>query len=100
MSNITRRGFLKQCTLAAGALGWTARSWSQVPGANGDIRLAVAGLNGRGRDHIKAWAKMEGVRLTALCDVDSKVLGAEVDRLDKSGLKVEAFTDIRKLLAG
>ena len=98
MKSITRRAFLQQSALAAGAL-WAARSWAQVPGANEDIRVAVIGFNGRGREHINSWRKTKGVRLTALCDVDSKVLGAEVDRLDKDGQKVEAYTDIRKLLA-
>ena len=43
-------------------------------GANEDIRVAVVGFNGRGDDHINAWEKIKGVRLAALCDVDSKVL--------------------------
>jgi predicted dehydrogenase len=42
---------------------------------------------------------MAGVRLTALCDVDSKVLEAEVKRLGEAKTTVEAYTDIRKLLA-
>jgi predicted dehydrogenase len=98
MNSISRRAFLKRSTLAAGAIGLAARSWSQVPGANDDIRVAVVGFNGRGKDHIAGWLKTKGVRLTALCDVDSKVLQAEVDHLDKDGHQVEAYTDIRKLL--
>jgi predicted dehydrogenase len=98
MNNLTRRSFLKQTALAAGAVSLAARSWSQVPGANEDIRMAVIGFNGRGKDHIKELSKIKGARLTALCDVDSKVLQAEVDRLDKSGQKVAGYTDIRKLL--
>ncbi len=99
MNKITRRAFLKQSTLTAGSLSFAARSWAQVPGANEDIRVAVVGFNGRGRDHISAWLKMKGVRLTALCDADRKVLEDEVGRLEKGGQKVEAYTDIRKLLA-
>jgi predicted dehydrogenase len=99
MKNINRRTFLTRTALAAGALSWTARSWSQVRGANEDIRMAVVGFNGRGKDHIKGWLKLKGVRLTALCDVDSKVLQAEVDRLGNDGHQVQGYTDVRKLLA-
>jgi predicted dehydrogenase len=99
MKHMTRRTFLKQSALAAGAVSLAARSWAQVPGANEDIRIAVVGFHGRGTDHINGWRKIKGVRLTALCDVDSKVLQAEKDRLDKAGLQVEGYTDIRKLLA-
>ncbi len=98
MNQITRRSFLTQTALGAAALGFSARSWAAVPGANEDIRLAVVGFNGRGQDHIRAWTKIKGVRLTALCDVDSKVLDAEASRLESAGMTVEAYTDIRKLL--
>ncbi len=98
MHKLTRRSFLKKSALAAGVVGWSARSWSQVPGANDDVRLAVIGFNGRGKDHIKAWTHIPGVRLTALCDVDTKVLDAEVARLASNGTTVEAYQDIRKLL--
>jgi len=98
MKKLTRRGFLKRAAFAAGALSLPARSWSQVIGANQDIRVAVIGFNGRGRDHIKEWIKMDGVRLTALCDVDSTVLGAGVKQCADKGATVEPYTDIRKLL--
>jgi predicted dehydrogenase len=98
MKSLTRRSFLKKSALAAGVLGWSARSWARVPGANDDIRVAVIGFNGRGKDHIKEWTKMSGVRLTALCDVDKKILDEEAARLDAAGTKVEAYQDIRQLL--
>jgi predicted dehydrogenase len=79
-------------------LGLSARSWNAVAGANDDIRLAVVGFNGRGQEHIKAWTQIPGVRLTALCDVDKKVLDAAVSRLGSSGTTVEAYQDIRMLL--
>jgi predicted dehydrogenase len=98
MKTLTRRSFLKQSALAAGVVGWSARSWDAVAGANGDVRVAVIGFNGRGKDHIKAWTTISGVRLTALCDVDKKVLDAEVSLLSSSGTNVEGYQDIRQLL--
>ena len=68
-------------------------------GANEDIRLAVVGFNGRGEGPYQGLDFMlDGVRLTALCDVDKKVLDAETARLASSGTTVEACQDIRKLL--
>jgi predicted dehydrogenase len=98
MKKLTRRSFLKQAAFAAGAFSLPARSWSQVPGANQDIRMAVIGFNGRGKDHIKEWGKIAGVRLTALCDVDRAVLDAGVKRCAENGATVASYTDIRKLL--
>src|SRR5437667_8108958 len=40
----------------------------------------------------------QGVRVVAHCDVDSKVLGREVDKRNERGQKIEGYTDIRKLL--
>jgi predicted dehydrogenase len=98
MQKLTRRGFLKQAAFATGALSLSARSWSQVPGANQDIRVAVIGFNGRGKDHIKEWGRIAGARLTALCDVDRAVLDAGVKRCAENGARVAGYTDIRKLL--
>jgi predicted dehydrogenase len=80
-------------------MGLSPRSWAQVPGANEDIRVAVVGFNGRGGDHISSWEKIKGVRLAALCDVDSKVLDKRVTQSKDKGITVEGYTDIRKLLA-
>ncbi len=99
MAKINRRAFLKSSALGAAALNLPARSWAGVIGANDDIRAAVIGLNGRGRDHIQGLSSVLGVRVVALCDVDSKVLENEVKRLADRGLTVEGYTDIRKLLA-
>jgi predicted dehydrogenase len=96
---VTRRSFLTKAALATATISWTARSWSQVAGANGDVRVATVGFNGRGGDHIGNLSKTNGVRYTALCDADENVLRSGVSRLSKEGgPQVEGFQDIRKLL--
>jgi predicted dehydrogenase len=98
MPKMNRRSFLTKSALAAGAIGFSAKSWAQVAGANNDIRVAVIGFNGRGKDHIKELRGVQGVRLVALCDVDSKVLdGGLADAKDK-GESVTGYSDLRKLL--
>lgn len=98
MKNINRRSFIKSTALGAAALSLPARSWAQIAGANSDIRYAVVGFKGRGRDHIRGLGDVPGLRLTALCDVDSSVLEGEVKRWKDKGQEVEGYTDIRKLL--
>ena len=99
MKSQTRRSFLKSTALATGAtISWSARSWAQIPSANDDVRVAVVGFGGRGKDHINGFAKQKGCRLTALCDVDDAILSKEKQKWADEGSSVEAFTDIRKLL--
>jgi hypothetical protein len=73
MNQFTRRKFIKTSAIA-GAAVFSARSWAQVAGANSDIRVAVIGLNGRGRNHVSALNGIKGVRVVALCDPDTAVL--------------------------
>lgn len=106
---MNRREFLAATSLAAGALAagcatnatssasrFTPKS--RVIGANDDIRVAIVGFNSRGKDHIDGFKKLKGVRLVALCDVDSQVLERGRSELAKDGITVETYTDVRKLL--
>ncbi len=94
-----RRQFLRTLALATGsAAALPVRSWAQVPGANGDIRVAVVGFNGQGRVHIEGFRKTPGCRVVALCDCDSAVLEREAKRFQDRGEPVARFTDVRKLL--
>lgn len=97
MTQFTRRAFLQTGALAGAA--WTARSWAAVPGANGDIRIAVIGLNGKGKDHVSAYRNIPGVRVVALCDVDRGVLDESVQAARALGEQPQAFEDYRELLA-
>lgn len=95
---MNRRRFFQHASAAAGTIAWTASSWAQVAGSNEEIRVAVIGFNGRGRDHIEGFRKVKGVRLVALCDVDRKVLDTEAARLDSAGIQTTKFADVRQLL--
>lgn len=103
MTKIPRRKFLHNSLLAAAALKtWPLVAQSspkaRVLGTNGDIRCAVVGFNGRGKNHIEAFSTMKGTRLVALCDVDSAVLGKAVQKANDAGGNVAGYTDVRKLL--
>ncbi len=96
--NPTRRDFLKTSLLFTAALSLSPRLRAASEGANGDIRIAVIGFNGRGQDHIGNYLKQKGARIVALCDVDSKVLEKGVAQLKAKGQEVTPFQDLRKLL--
>lgn len=97
--HLTRRTFLRTTALGFAATACSARSWARVAGANGDIRVAVIGLNGRGKQHLSSLARLPGVRLVAICDVDLLVLEKTAADLAKNSVTPEKFTDVRQLLA-
>jgi predicted dehydrogenase len=98
MKHLTRRSFLKSAAATTAAVSWSAKSWSQIPSANDDVRFATVGFNGRGGDHIGGLTKVKGCRIAGLCDVDDAILGREKKKWDDKGVTVEAHKDIRKLL--
>ena len=103
MKRITRRDFVKG-SMAAGITlvlqGRTMRGtpFSRARGANDDIRVAVVGIRGQGSSHIEGFRSTSGARVVALCDVDQKFLDREVKKFKDRNEKVDAYTDVRKLL--
>ncbi len=98
MKKINRRNFVKNSITAGFGLA-LARPHSKVLGANGDIRVAVVGINGRGGNHINAFNNIPGVRVAALCDIDDYVVRRRVEALQKNNApKVATYADVRNLL--
>ncbi|MBI5397024.1 MAG: Gfo/Idh/MocA family oxidoreductase [Verrucomicrobia bacterium] len=97
MNMISRRDFLKTslATTATLSLPWT---WARAAGANDTIRVGVIGFGGRGREHINALRKIEGVKIVALADVDDNVRAKAIAEFEKRGEKVTGYKDARKLL--
>jgi predicted dehydrogenase len=98
MISITRRQFLKASAPGVAALSLPASAWSHVVGANSTIRVGVMGIRGRGGDHIRAFNKLPGVKVVAVCDCDSRVLAAGIELLRKTGDTVQGYADLRQML--
>jgi predicted dehydrogenase len=105
MSKFTRREFVKASVItAASASLWPTLARGQntnthVPGANGDIRIAVVGLNSRGKNHIdRGYGDMKGVRLVAICDPDTAILDSTYDKYKDKFPNLQKYRDYRKLL--
>jgi len=102
MNQCTRRDFIAgSMAIAAGAALGSSRPrsvWSKVLGANDDIRVAIVGVRKKGKEHIWGFRHLPGVRVTALCDVDTQFLDAEVKKFKDRNEKVDTYIDYRKLL--
>lgn len=82
MSALNRRRFLQTSAASVAALSAVA-----VAGAadkpNEKIRLAVLGVNGRGRDLVRGFSSFEDVEIAAVCDPDENVVAKAVKAVDK-----------------
>ena len=89
-----RRQFIS--TASAAALAGNLRAESQ-PGKK--LRVGVMGLN-RGKAHINNFAKLEGVEIAYVCDVDQTRLaaGAKYAGDRQNGKVPKAVTDFRRIL--
>ncbi|HYE21562.1 MAG TPA: Gfo/Idh/MocA family oxidoreductase [Tepidisphaeraceae bacterium] len=100
MSQITRRKLLKRsAATGAAVLMLSSTQAKRVFGANEELKVAVVGFGGRGKEHIAAFSSLSGCSVTALCDADQNTLGKQAESMDKkTGGKIETYLDVRKLL--
>jgi predicted dehydrogenase len=100
-TRLNRRQFVTGTLAAAGAgfaIGGT-RSTGRVIGANDTIRIAVAGLNGRGEAHVGEYLKMPNVEIATLVDPDTRTYGKHLKRIGSNGGKAPSTVqDIRRVL--
>jgi predicted dehydrogenase len=97
---ITRRSFVRGSTAFVG-LGLFAPGLGAGPRARSlaeELRIAVVGLRGRGNDHVRSFWNVPNVRVVAVCDVDTGVLGKRADEYAKAEHPVETCVDLRELL--
>ena len=73
-------------------------AWSRARGANGDVRIAVVGLRKKGKEHIASFREIPGVRIVALCDVDTEFLDYETAQFKSRNERVKTCVDYRRLL--
>ncbi|QDV26418.1 Gfo/Idh/MocA family protein [Aureliella helgolandensis] len=102
MNRPNRRKFITRVAasgIAASATISGTKSSAEVVGANDRVRVAIAGINGRGQVHMGVFGAMKGVEITHLVDPDSRLFAsrsAAVERL--TGKKPKCVQDIREVL--
>lgn len=89
---------------AAGvAIGFNAKSYASIMGANDRINVAVIGIRNQGSVHIDSYCKLReshNVRLKTLCDTDERLFDSRVKTVvDKTGAKPLTEWDLQKVLA-
>jgi len=99
----TRRGFLKDSTVAAAsvALGLNATGVPRIQsalGANEKIRVGFIGVGNRGTQLLMGFLKQDDVEIAALCDVYEPYLTRDYSKVDKKlidslGGKVPKMTE-------
>jgi predicted dehydrogenase len=95
MSNESRRSFVAKAAVAAPAV---RTAWGQAS-PNSEVRLGVVGFRSRGRDHYREFAKIPGVKVAFLCDIDERLFPGAVKEIESiAGNRPETFIDLRKLL--
>jgi predicted dehydrogenase len=102
MSKVNRRQF----GAAAAAVGSTflitgTRASGNIQGANDRLRIAVAGVNGRGQSHISGWLGQSNVEIAYLIDPDRQVLDRAMKGLrERTGGQhaTVGVSDVRKAL--
>jgi predicted dehydrogenase len=102
MSRQNRRDFLK-CAAAGGFAAFTisgTKASGRVLGANDRVRIAVAGINGRGHEHINEYLSMKhGVEIAYLVDPDSRLYESRSKIVKRrSGVTPKCVADLRKAL--
>jgi len=102
MAQLTRRSVLSRTLATAGGAAagasLSARAFSAVAGANDDVRVALVGLGHRGPQLVDWFRKVPGVRITALCDCDSRCFAKPLQKLAGAKERPRTESDFRRVL--
>jgi predicted dehydrogenase len=102
MKHISRRQFINGSTkaIAGAAAGLTIlTSRKSAFAANDQIGVAVMGINGRGTAHMDAYCGIDGARVVALVDPDSRLFESRAKKVEeKQGDRPKCYADIREAL--
>lgn len=93
---MNRRKFLRTSAAAAPAIAFSTKS--RILGANNRVRVAVLGVNGRGKSHIAGFEPQQSVEVTALVDPDLQVARKRAGEFEKQyGHRPSVVQDMREV---
>ncbi len=107
MKTTNRREFIRQGALGTagitiGAMGFSAKSYAAIRGANERINVGVIGIRNQGTVHLNSWCSLKdshNVQVRALCDPDEQLFAPALKLVEeKSGAKPATHWDLRALL--
>src|SRR5690606_1409993 len=80
-------------------LGFSAKSYANILGANDKIRIAAMGVNSSGLDLARNFAAQLNCEVTYVCDVDQRASNIGITRVEGSQKRrPKAEQDVRKAL--
>tara|TARA_R110002073_G_scaffold41701_11_gene117628 strand:- start:7560 stop:9038 length:1479 start_codon:yes stop_codon:yes gene_type:complete len=98
----TRRDFLSTTSAIGGSLIiMGTKATAGIKGANDRVRIAVAGLNGRGQSHIDGWMKADNVEIAYAIDPAENVLQKRLGSIEKKAngkFTTKGVADFREAL--
>ena len=106
-NNHNRREFIKASVIGAagitiGGVGFSAKSYAAIAGANERIHVAVIGVRNQGTVHLTSWCMLKdshNVQVRAICDTDEALFAPALKLVEeKSGVKPAANWDLRVIL--
>lgn len=87
MNNVSRRGFIKTGSIAALGMGVLPKTVNAAGNDEKIVRVGVIGTGNRGTSHVTNLLTIDGVEITAVCDlVESKAINA-ASICEKAGRK-------------
>lgn len=99
MNRISRRTFLSGTAAGAALSRFSVAIHPPGRSPNEVVRMAVAGVKGRGASHVSEWLSIKNVEVVGICDVDENVVGHVLKTIEQKGGKPARFEkDWRKLM--
>jgi len=101
MSKTTRRKFLQNSLVAGTAFAVCGTKSTSGSRANNRLRIAVAGVHGRGGSHMKGWLEQDNVEIAYLIDPDKNVLAQKMKYLEgkvEGRFACKGVADVREAL--
>jgi len=103
MKSMNRRTFLRKTTSASAGVvvGQSVMAKpSKTYSLNDKINIAVIGIRSRGKDHYRALAKIPGVHIAVLCDIDQRLFPQAVKEVEElTGYKPKTVNDYHEVLS-
>ena len=79
----SRRDFIRTSLGAAACTGIAGRAHGAAPPSD-RLNMAVVGVRGWGASHVSFWSTLPDVQVTALCDVDERVIARPMKEVEDS----------------
>ena len=101
-----RRDFIKKSMaatagIAIGGMGFSAKSYGSIIGANERITMASIGIRGQGNTHIGKWCALKDNRnvfLKTICDVDEDLYPERAKKIEEAiGTRPQTEWDMRRV---